>query len=354
MFKKQLLALAGFSLGMVSIAQAGDFKDNRFYVAPFGTFLKTGGDRGAQDGWGGGMGIGKILNEHFNIELKGFYQSFGGYTNNSNGRTGRWDLTGGSADLQYYFSRGTFAPYTVIGLGAMNTSVPGDHGTSFIGEMGAGFTYELHDNFLLRSDVRYRYNHNFNAALRPGTDEYHDMTVNVGFVIPFGAKPKSEPKLEIPVAAAAPAESCSTMDSDTDGVNNCDDKCPGTIAGSKVDSQGCPISLELKGVNFKYDSAILTPNAMTILDVVAENLMAYPQKNEIEVRGHTSSEGTSKHNLKLSQRRSQSVVNYLVKKGVTNRLYAKGFGEDQPIADNSTEEGKSLNRRVELIWTEIK
>jgi OOP family OmpA-OmpF porin len=236
----------------------------------------------------------------------------------------------------------------------MNTSVPGDHGTSFIGEMGAGFTYELHDNFLLRSDVRYRYNHNFNAALRPGTDEYHDMTVNVGFVIPFGAKPKAESKLEVPVAAAEPAEDCSTLDSDSDGVNNCLDKCPATLAGSKVDSQGCPISLELKGVNFKYDSAVLTPNAMTILDVVAENLMAYPQKNEIEVHGHTSSEGTSKHNLKLSQRRSQSVVEYLVKKGVTNRLYAKGLGEDYPIADNSTEEGKSLNRRVELIWTETK
>ncbi len=353
MFKKQLLVVAGISMGMLSIAHAGDFQDNRWYVAPFATFVKTGGDRDAKDGWGGGMGIGKILNEHFNVELKGFYQSFGGYSNANTGSTGRWDLTGGSADLQYYFSRGAFAPYTVIGLGAMNTSVPGDHGTSFIGEMGAGFTYELHDNFLLRSDVRYRYNHNFNAALRPGTDEFHDMTVNVGFVIPFGAKPKSESKLDIPVAAAEPVEqSCSTMDSDADGVNNCDDKCTGTIAGSKVDSQGCPISLELKGVNFKVDSAKLTPSALIILDGVAESLKNYPQKNDIEVHGHTSSEGTSKHNLKLSQRRSQAVADYLSKKGVTNHLYARGFGEDHPIADNSTEEGRSQNRRVELIWTD--
>jgi OOP family OmpA-OmpF porin len=336
---------------MLSIAQADEYQDDRWYVAPFATFVKTGGDRDAKDGWGGGMGIGKILNEYFNIELKGFYQGFGGYSNANTGSTGRWDLTGGSADLQFYFSRDAFAPYTVIGLGAMNTSVPGDSGTSFIGEMGAGFTYELHDNFLLRSDVRYRYNNNFNAALRPGTDEFHDMTVNVGFVIPFGAKPKSEPKLEIPVAEA-PAEDCSTMDTDADGVNNCLDKCPGTIADCKVDSQGCPISLVLKGVNFEYDSAKLTPNALVILDGVAENLKTYPQKNDIEVHGHASSEGTSKYNLKLSQRRSQSVADYLVQKGVPNRLYAKGFGEDQPIADNSTEEGRSKNRRVELIWTD--
>ncbi|NOT13461.1 MAG: OmpA family protein [Methylococcaceae bacterium] len=351
MFKKQLIAVAGISVSMLSIAQAGDFKDDRWYVAPFATFVKTGGDRDAKDGWGGGMGIGKILNEHFNIELKGFYQSFGGYSNANTGATGRWDLTGGSADLQYFFSRNTFSPYTVVGLGAMNTSVPGDHGTSFIGEVGAGFTYELHDNFLLRSDVRYRYNQNFNAALRPGTDEFHDMTVNVGFVIPLGAKPKSEPALEIPVAAA-PVEDCSTMDTDSDGVNNCLDKCPGTIAGSKVDSQGCPISLELKGVNFNYDSAKLTPSALIILDGVAENLKNYPQKNDIEVHGHTSSEGTSKHNLKLSQNRSQAVADYLTSKGVTNRLYARGLGEDHPIADNSTVEGKEQNRRVELIWSD--
>jgi len=349
MLKKQMLALAVIGMGTFSTAQADEFRDDRWYVAPFATFLKTGGDRDAKDGWGGGMGIGKILNEHFNIELKGFYQSFGGYSNPNTGNTGRWDLTGGSADLQFFFSRNAFAPYTVIGLGAMNSSVPGDSGVGFIGEMGAGFTYELHDNFLLRSDVRYRYNNNFNAALRPGTDEFHDMTVNVGFVIPFGAKPKAEPKLEIPVA---PAQDCSTMDSDADGVNDCLDKCPGTIAGSKVDGQGCPISLELKGVNFEYNSAKLKPDALIILDGVAENLKTYPQKNDIEVHGHTSSEGTKKYNLKLSQKRSQSVADYLAGKGVTNRLYAKGFGEDQPIADNSTEEGKSMNRRVELIWTD--
>jgi OOP family OmpA-OmpF porin len=142
------------------------------------------------------------------------------------------------------------------------------------------------------------------------------------------------------------------MDSDGDGANNCLDKCPGTIGGSKVDSQGCPISLELKGVNFKYDSAELTPNAMIILDGVADSLKNYPQKNDIEVHGHTSSEGTTRHNMKLSQRRSQSVVDYLIQRGVANRLFAKGLGEDHPIADNSSEEGRSLNRRVELIWIE--
>ena len=279
-----------------------------------------------------------MLDKHFNVELRGFYNGF-----DADGPGGQWDLAGGSADLQYYFWRDKFSPYTVIGAGGMNSYVKGDSGVGILGEAGAGFTYEFCDNLLFRSDVRYRYNNNLNAHLTAnGTDEYHDMVVNVGFVIPLG------PKASAP--APEPVADCSTMDADADGVNDCVDQCPGTMAGSKVNEQGCPLSLELKGVNFEYDSAQLTPGATAILDAVAENLIAYPQKNDIEVRGHTSSEGSNKHNMRLSQRRSQSVVDYLSMKGVTNRLTAHGYGEDMPIADNSTEEGRQQNRRVELVW----
>ena len=349
MFKKHLLAVATLTtIGVLPFAQAEEPQDNRWYVAPFATFINTGGDRGAQDGWGGGLGIGKMINQHFNVELKGFYQGF----DSKPGSDGEWQLAGATADVQYFLSRNTFSPYTVVGLGGMNTNAHGAEAASFIGEAGAGFTYELCDNFLLRSDVRYRYNNNLDTTFGRNSDDFHDMTVNVGFEIPLGPKPMAA-KLELPAPVPTPVAQvpdCSTLDSDADGINNCSDQCPSTMSGSKVDNQGCPVSLELKGVNFKYDSAELTPNAMTILDTVAVNLMNYPEKDDIEVRGHTSSEGSNAHNMKLSQRRSQSVVDYLAMKGVSNRLTARGFGENQPVADNSTEEGKSLNRRVELIW----
>lgn len=346
MLKKNLLALASLtSVAFLPLAQAADqIQDDRWYIAPFASFVRTGGDRNASDGWGGGMGVGKIIDKHFNVELKGFYEGFGG-------ANGPWSLAGGTADLQYYFSRDKFSPYAVVGVGGMNSCASANCGAGFIGEAGAGFTYELHDNFLIRSDVRYRYNNNLNAQVQPGTDEFHDMTVNVGFVIPFGDKPRSVARSETPIAVAQVAD-CSTLDSDSDGVNDCLDKCPGTIKGSKVDANGCLISLVIKGVKFKYDSAELTPNAMSILDGVVEGLVSYAQKNDIEVQGHASSEGTDNYNMKLSQRRSQSVVDYLKMKGVTNKLIAKGYGETQPIADNSTEAGKSENRRVELIWLE--
>jgi OOP family OmpA-OmpF porin len=352
---KNLITLAVLlGLGITATAQAQDPVDDRWYVAPFGSYVNPGGDRQSDNaGYGAGLGIGKMIDEHFNVELRGFYngfdhdQSSNGFidrTNRFNQGDGQWDLAGGTADVQYYFMRDKFSPYTVAGIGGMNSYVNGDSGVGVIGELGAGFTYELLDNLLVRSDVRYRYNNNLDANLtRDNQDEYHDMIVNVGFVIPLGPKPQPAPEPE-------KVADCSTLDSDSDGVNDCIDQCPGTMAGSKVNATGCPVSLELKGVNFEYDSAQLTQNAMSILDGVAENLIAYPQKNDIEVRGHTSSEGTSKHNMRLSQRRSQSVVDYLSMKGVTNRMIAHGFGEDMPIADNSTEEGKQQNRRVELVW----
>ncbi|QWF69864.1 OmpA family protein [Methylomonas paludis] len=335
-----LLAIIG--AGVLPSAHADQFLDNRWYAAPFASYIRAGGDRDSKDGFGGGLAVGKILNEQFNVELRGFY-------NGLNGKQGNWNLEGGTVDLQYYFTRNKFAPYAVLAAGGLNTCVSATCGAGILAEGGVGFTYEVHDNFLLRSDVRYRYNNNYH--IQPGNTDYNDMVVNVGFVIPFGEKPKAVAKLDIPAPAPAPVVAdCSTKDSDADGVNDCLDKCPNTLKGSKVDFNGCPVRLILKGQNFKHDSAELTPESKLILDEVAASLNSYPEKNEIEVQGHTSSEGSDAYNLKLSQKRANSVVAYLKSKAVTNKLTAKGFGESQPIADNKTEAGRSENRRVELIW----
>ncbi len=68
----------------------------------------------------------------------------------------------------------------------------------------------------------------------------------------------------------------------------------------------------------------------------------------VEVRGYTDSTGSEPYNIKLSQRRAESVMSYLKEHGVTNRLSAKGFGPSNPIADNKTKEGRLANRRVVL------
>jgi OOP family OmpA-OmpF porin len=355
MLKHKLLPFA-LLLGcnLLPAAQAADaVDDNRWYVAPFGTFVYTGDGRQSSDGWGGGAAFGKILDRHFNIELEGFYQGF-------NSQHGSLSFAGGTADIQYFFFRDKFSPYAVLGAGGMNTSLAkGGSAAGIIAEAGVGFTYELLDNLSFRSDIRYRYNNNFNSTLKTGTDDYHEMLVNVGFVIPFGEKPKAAALQNVaapePIVATprpTPVPDCSTLDSDHDGVNNCLDKCPDTPRNTKVDTYGCPIKLILKGSNFKVDSAELRPDAKVILDEVAQSLNNYPLKNEIEVQGHTSSEGGTAHNQKLSERRAKSVADYLKSKHVTNKLSVKGFGKNRPIADNKTEAGRSENRRVELIWVE--
>ncbi|RYU56639.1 hypothetical protein EWI61_14410, partial [Methylolobus aquaticus] len=199
--------------------------DDRWYLAPFATFMQPGGDRKAFGAWGGGMGIGKVINEWLNLEIRGFWMN---YSNNRPGVGGQTDVTGGSADALFFFDRDVFSPYAVASLGANNTSYRTAFGTGntqpmFQWQFGVGATYELADNFLLRSDVRYQgmfqngntiaQGGNYNASV------LNDLVVNAGFVIPLGEKP-------VPVAGAAPAavDDCSTRDSDGDGVNDCDDK----------------------------------------------------------------------------------------------------------------------------------
>jgi OmpA-OmpF porin, OOP family len=342
MLKKYLFALVTLtSVSALPLAQAADQpQDNRWYVAPFGTFVQPSGDRDSNNGWGGGMGFGKIIDEHFNVELKGFYQGLSG-----GNQTGNWDMTGGTADVQYFISRGALSPYTVIGLGAMNTSHNGDSGIGFIGEAGAGLTYEVSDNFLVRSDVRYRYNQNFNANLQPGTNEFHDMVINLGFVIPFGSKPKAVVAEAPPAPAPIPVAvaDCSTLDADNDGVNDCDDLCPTTLPGVKVSIKGCWIV----DVKFDNDKDIIKPQYMPNLDNTAKAIKAHPEL-AIEIQGHTSKTGSLKHNMNLSERRALAVKKYLVDGSQSPNLTTRGYGWTQPIDTNDTEEGRANNRRVQL------
>jgi len=107
--------------------------------------------------------------------------------------------------------------------------------------------------------------------------------------------------------------------------------------------------VNLQGVTFGSGNATLTANAKKILDGVAEQLVANPNV-KIEIQGHTDSQGKPATNKDLSERRAKAVVAYLSTKGVKlNRMRAVGYGQDVPIADNGTAEGRELNRRIEMV-----
>jgi len=157
-------------------------------------------------------------------------------------------------------------------------------------------------------------------------------------------------------------------DSDGDGVSDQFDKCPNTPAGTVVDGSGCEIhfpkidtSLFVRkgavgatmtaspysNIQFDFDSSVLRTSSYPVLDASSADLRS--GSATVELDGYASSEGTAAHNMRLSKDRANSVKTYLVNSGVdAKRIKVKAFGETHPIADNSTEEGRITNRRVEF------
>jgi len=156
-----------------------------------------------------------------------------------------------------------------------------------------------------------------------------------------GGKPKAKPA---PVPAVA-----APVDSDGDGVPDDADKCPDSPADKPVDKDGCTIvSVVLEGVKFESNSSELTAGSNETLDKVVDKMNEYDQLR-IEIQAHSDNMGEAAYNQSLSEKRANSVRDYLVGKGIASgRMVAKGYGESQPIADNNTREGRATNRRVEL------
>ncbi|RME15667.1 MAG: hypothetical protein D6799_05755 [Bacteroidetes bacterium] len=104
----------------------------------------------------------------------------------------------------------------------------------------------------------------------------------------------------------------------------------------------------LKNIFFDYDKSTLRSESFPELNRVVE-LMQQNANIKVEISGHTDSKGSDDYNMKLSQARAKSVVDYILSKGIEpKRLIAKGYGETQPIDTNDTEEGRQNNRRVEF------
>ena len=148
-----------------------------------------------------------------------------------------------------------------------------------------------------------------------------------------------------PVAAPAPP-----LDSDGDGVPDSLDKCPDTPKGEMVDKDGCPPKLTLH-INFDFDKAVIKPEFDLDLKRAADFIQMNSQVPYILIEGYTDSVGNDAYNLKLSEAPGGG------RKAVSGRqvrhrpqsAYRKGRGESNPVASNSTEEGRAQNRRVEII-----
>ncbi len=160
-------------------------------------------------------------------------------------------------------------------------------------------------------------------------------------------------------------ETSDTLDTDHDGIPDEVDACPLEPGEMSSDPEkiGCPRYIRrvkgsneievLKRIEFEFDRSTILPVSFPILDEVVSLLKANPTIKQMLIEGHTDNQGTPEYNQKLSDDRANSVMAYLVSKGIeAGRLSAKGWGLTKPRASNDTDEGRQRNRRVEFHITE--
>ncbi|KYF92629.1 porin [Sorangium cellulosum] len=155
------------------------------------------------------------------------------------------------------------------------------------------------------------------------------------------------------IATTDPATNGCPGDTDGDGIRDDQDACPNEKGKPNEDPKqhGCPASVRVTETEIVILQQVqfIRPVSHELLEEVAGVLKDHPEILKIEVQGHTDDRGARQFNTKLSQARAESVLMALVERGIApERMQAKGYGPDVPIADNKTEAGRQKNRRVQF------
>jgi len=317
------------------------------YVSPMFSYSKLGHDWDSKDGLGGELALGYRLPEHcFAVEVRGQYSELGS----------KRSIEGGTLDaLVFPLANHPVLEglYGVAGGGYLRSSNhPEINGSFGMMALQAGFGYlfgipvggydlGIRAEALGRNDERGHVDRNNNYN---GPRTFNDFVFNIGLQLPLGKRKEAPPVPEQPVTVVPPVVEAPPPPKP---------ECRTPVPGERINLEGCGTGdvIVLNGVNFDFNKATLTDNAKTILNDVDSELVAHPDI-KVELAGHTDGRGSESYNLKLSQRRAESVRSYLIEHGVDgDRMTAVGYGKTQPIASNDTDEGRALNRRTELRIT---
>lgn len=360
-----LLPLAA-ALGAAS-ARADD-SDRRFYVAPMASATYGDKHRGADYGYGGALAVGKRITRGLELELLGTFTDYkvkkSDFPASQGSQPGNARLYGIGGGFNAYLAPSSellknLYLHADVQRG-QGRSAPGtirDYSTTLF-DAGLGYYFELTkeplgpfaEGLALRIEALYRLDEHSRGELGVFNGKEHkyfqEPVLNIGLRIPLGGRtppattppPEAPPEVVPPEPAAEPAPPSAPP------------PCELPEPGQPISLEGCKLGdkLVLRGVNFEFNKASLTVNAKTILDGVAEALNAR-KDIKVEIDGHTDGKGADAYNQKLSERRADAVKQYLAGKGIdAGRMSTKGFGKTMPVADNSTDEGREQNRRVEL------
>ena len=259
------------------------------------------------------------------------------------------------------YTDNAFKPYVLVGAGQSKIEVEDAAGNfvtgskDTIGNLGLGAMYRINDALSLRGEAR---------AIRNFDESWWEGMALAGLEVVLGghlAPTVAVPPMQEPLVDNAPIVVVeSDLDSDGDGVPDSIDACPGTPMNVVVDERGCPVPVDITDelkmelrVFFDNDKSAIKNQYKPEIAKVAEKMREYPNSTA-RVEGHASKTGPSaRYNQRLSEARAVAVKSMLTNEfGIApNRLSTVGYGYDQPIADNNTEEGRAMNRRVYAIIT---
>ncbi|MBN8741212.1 MAG: hypothetical protein BGP24_08160 [Lysobacterales bacterium 69-70] len=374
MKRNGLFALIALSLASIGAAQAQDYSN--WYIAPRVGAVIPDSDRETDSSLFTGIGIGFWSTPNFAVDFEVTHNN-ADFEKKSVRNNHEFENVGVGFAGRYFFgdAGSAWRPYAMGGLGFLrHAAISGSqlspsrtNGWDPMVTVGGGVQHGFSDRLAFRAELAARYDRDNNSRQYFTADHktgFVDAIASVALLVNFGgeAAPAPAPTRETPPPAKVET-SCRDLDDDNDGVNNCDDRCPGTQAGVQVGPDGCPMiqTIDLRGVNFKFDrpkkgekniSPTLqepTADSIAILDQAVDVLQRNPNMR-VEVVGHTDSVGTDEYNQGLSERRARIVYDYLTSHGIdASRLSGPiGYGESRPIDTNDTKEGRARNRRTEL------
>jgi OOP family OmpA-OmpF porin len=323
-------SLLGLVLTAASLPAFAQQTETRPYVSVMYDTVFADDDRNADSSRGGSIGFGAAINNHWGVEVGGFYDKA---KSDGSAAGSTWKEYGGKVDGMFFFSRNPgFSPYTAIGVGGMENKNVTTNNSSFnvFVDAGLGFfkyfpigSYDI----AFRADARYRW---VDAKDIPGAHSFGEPVVRVGLVFPFGKRSSAAAAAAGGGAAAAAAAN----------------------AGKGGNAGDADQNRAFESVYFDFDRSDLNDGAKAKLDNTAGAINGLTQKYpalKVDLSGNTDWIGTEGYNQSLSERRADTVKQYLTRKGVAaDRITTHAYGETKPVAPNDTAEGRALNRRVEV------
>ena len=376
MVLRKLLA-AVFLVVLTSTTALAEVRQGAVTVSPFvGGYLFE-GDQGLKtNNFMCGLGMGYLLTDHIGIEgvfgyinagrkdiQPDFKQTDGEFTPPAGKSLNGAFLDSGPADapfdgrvngylykiegLYHFNPTGKLVPFVAAGFGGLTLDpAEGRGGTTAIFDYGAGLQYFLSENLAFRTDVRHV------IELNEGENNLM-YTAGLTYYI-GGGKPAPAPVAVTPPPAPAPEPApAPKVEAPAPAPEPVPErKVEETPAPAPEPAKPAPLKQELVidvKVEFDFDKSFVRPIYHDELERVSRYLKEYPD-NFAVLEGHTDGRGTVKYNERLSQKRADSVRQYMIDNfGVDGtKLSAKGYGKSRPIASNDTDEGRQRNRRTEL------